>query len=505
MKRLIVCCDGTWNTPEMICPTNVVKIAQAIPDVGNDQIPQIVFYDEGIGTQNVLDKFAGGALGKGIDLNVQQAYRFLALNYKTGDEIYLFGFSRGAYTVRSLAGMIGHAGLLDRYQITEVKEAYELYRNNQSSETAECKSFRKINKSLVSDITFMGCWDTVEALGLPNKIDFIKIDEAFKNRYRFINPKLGKHIKRAAHAVAINETREEFNVTLMKKHSTATARQVTEEWFPGDHGSVGGGTNHKRPLSDVTLKWIMQQTEKSTDLRFDMELAPYSLLEDHTVYFDEEASFIYSQKFRTIPKNAIFHMSAINRYIDIPNYEHALPENVNELIQKVSVGLRPKLKLLKRETEIKVGAKVHALIFSKNHENKTNIKFVKNGTYRLSVANTQFWKDGDLIPCSANGWNLNDNMEMKFKNIARSIIKIGEKFRLKVIDAAEWFELIGRVKGTRKNIDFRIGDGRRLKNSLYVAKKAGTFYAFANDAKTFLVDKYGDNKGWVVLEVERVS
>ncbi|WP_204103257.1 MULTISPECIES: DUF2235 domain-containing protein [Spirulina sp. CCY15215] len=99
-KRLIVCCDGTWQTLESAYPTNVVKIAQGIKTQDSQEIPQILYYDEGLGIENKVDSFFGGSFAVGLSKNVQDAYRFLCFNYDPGDEIYLFGFSRGAYTVR---------------------------------------------------------------------------------------------------------------------------------------------------------------------------------------------------------------------------------------------------------------------------------------------------------------------------------------------------------------------------------------------------------------------
>ncbi|EAW36794.1 DUF2235 domain-containing protein, partial [Lyngbya sp. PCC 8106] len=130
MKRLVVCCDGTWQKLNNPYPTNVVKIAQAIKTIASDGVPQIVFYDEGIGSEGGLDLLLGGAFGQGIDKNIQDGYRFLCLNYNEGDEIYLFGFSRGAYTVRSLAGLIYNSGLLSRPYIRLASQAYELYRDS---------------------------------------------------------------------------------------------------------------------------------------------------------------------------------------------------------------------------------------------------------------------------------------------------------------------------------------------------------------------------------------
>ncbi len=103
MKRLIVCCDGTWQGLTSPCPTNVVKMAQIIKPTAHDGTPQLIYYQAGLGTEHgALDKFTGGVFGLGIDTAIQDAYRFVCLNYEKGDEIYLFGFSRGAYTVRSL-------------------------------------------------------------------------------------------------------------------------------------------------------------------------------------------------------------------------------------------------------------------------------------------------------------------------------------------------------------------------------------------------------------------
>jgi len=136
MKRLVVCCDGTWQNLTSPYPTNVVKIAQAIKP-SSKGISQIVFYDEGVGAGNTAekvlaegDKILGGAFGVGIDNNIQNAYRFLCLNYEPNDEIYLFGFSRGAYTVRSLAGLIRcSGGLLSLPEIRKAPALYEIYRD----------------------------------------------------------------------------------------------------------------------------------------------------------------------------------------------------------------------------------------------------------------------------------------------------------------------------------------------------------------------------------------
>ena len=119
MKRLIICCDGTWNKPDqmdrgVMRPTNVVKIARMIMTQARDGTAQQVYYDKGVGTGDVIDKLFGGAFGVGLKHNVIEAYNFLSRHYEAGDEVWLFGFSRGAYTVRRVVGMVRKCGVLPR-------------------------------------------------------------------------------------------------------------------------------------------------------------------------------------------------------------------------------------------------------------------------------------------------------------------------------------------------------------------------------------------------------
>ena len=114
MKRIVICSDGTWQTPNQDNATHVLEMARAVLPTARDGTTQVVFYDWGVGTDNWLNRMVGGISGKGIDKNIRDCYRFLAYNYQDGDEIYLFGFSRGAYTVRSLAGLIRNCGILTK-------------------------------------------------------------------------------------------------------------------------------------------------------------------------------------------------------------------------------------------------------------------------------------------------------------------------------------------------------------------------------------------------------
>src|SRR5262249_14352914 len=132
MKRLVVCSDGTWNRPDQVshgkaCPTNVTKIARAIAARTDAGVPQYVYYNRGVGT-DWRDHLRGGAFGIGCSETIREAYEYLVRQYEPGDELWFFGFSRGAYTVRSLAGLIRNSGLLRREYADRLDAAYTLYR-----------------------------------------------------------------------------------------------------------------------------------------------------------------------------------------------------------------------------------------------------------------------------------------------------------------------------------------------------------------------------------------
>ncbi|GAB1545330.1 DUF2235 domain-containing protein [Scytonema sp. NUACC21] len=275
MKRLVVCSEGTWQKLESPYPSNVVKLAQAVKPVADDGIPQIVFYDEGIGTDsNIVEQMLGGATGSGIDKNIQDGYRFLCLNYVPGDEIYLFGFSRGAYTVRSLAGMIYCSGLQSRSYISEAPEAYELYRNRGiKPKDQEAVDYRQEHGERVP-IKLLGCFDTVGALGIPPLAISLGIGAQFNQRYKFHDTTLNPCIENALHAMALDEFRDAFTVTPMTKNPKAENQRVRQVWFPGEHGCVGGGTEEYSGLSDAALQWMIDSIR---ELGLGLDLDPSAI------------------------------------------------------------------------------------------------------------------------------------------------------------------------------------------------------------------------------------
>ncbi|QKQ72525.1 DUF2235 domain-containing protein [Nostoc sp. TCL240-02] len=334
MKRLVICCDGTWQQLTSAYPSNVVKLAQSVKPMASDGVAQIVFYDEGVGAEG--QKVLGGATGLGIDRNIEDGYRFLSLNYVPGDEIYLFGFSRGAYTVRSLAGMIYCSGLLDRPHVTKAHEAYELYRKRGvKPKDQEAVEYRQAYGDRVP-ITLLGCFDTVGALGIPGIPAFSKLSEQLNKRYRFHDTTLNKCVQNALHAVAIDEIREVFDVTPMTKHPDAENQRVIQKWFPGGHGCVGGGTEEHSGLSDAALQWMIDSIgEMQLGLDFDTSVIPTGINPNYECNFKNDAGFfkLAGIKFREV-SDVIedLHESTINRLKNRKDYR---PKNLQKIISKL--------------------------------------------------------------------------------------------------------------------------------------------------------------------------
>ncbi|MEB3233589.1 MAG: DUF2235 domain-containing protein [Leptolyngbyaceae bacterium] len=331
MKRLVVCCDGTWQSLEMEVPSNVVKIAQACKPVATDGTAQYVFYDEGLGTsQYLVDKFMGGAFGAGIDENIQDAYRFLCLNYVPGDEVYLFGFSRGAYTVRSLAGLIYCSGLLPRHHVQKITEAYEIYRDrNAGSHSETAKAFGQAYQSEPIPISFMGCWDTVGSLGIPELLPAVPLNNFLNKSYRFHDRTLNPKIQVALHAMAIDENLAPFEVTHMEKDPNHQTPVIKEVWFPGTHGCVGGGTKEFEGLSDGALQWMMAEITDNPQLglEFDQDWTQKAIAPNPATPLApkfEPLRFLLRQA-RRIGSADSLHPSVRQRYDQVSSYR---PQNL---------------------------------------------------------------------------------------------------------------------------------------------------------------------------------
>lgn len=253
-RRLVACCDGTWNTPDRQGhTTNVVRLLRSVKACSDAGITQVTYYHPGVGTGDVLDRAIGGGTGVGLSENVRSAYAFFVDNYRDGDEIFLFGFSRGAYTARSVAGMMAHVGLLRKHHMENFDEVWDYYRQREDVRRAEEQAFLANFPDRVPGerltIRCIGVWDTVGALGIPNS-------RFCQKEYQFHDTTLGPGVEYAFQALAIDEHRKPFAPAIWKAHPTPrVAQQLEQVWFPGVHADIGGGYS-EHVLSDASLFWM---------------------------------------------------------------------------------------------------------------------------------------------------------------------------------------------------------------------------------------------------------
>ncbi len=272
-KHIVVCSDGTGNTAIKDRGTNVFKLFEAVDLNGHrfdpTLTPQVAIYDDGVGTESLKPlKIFAGATGWGLTRNVRLLYKELCRLYDPGDQIFLFGFSRGAFTVRTLGGLINRCGILDTSKLdsagaleSAVKKAYGVYRKyyrtdlakiflREPDPSAETQAFRDLY-CLPGDvpIQFVGVWDTVDAVGTPFRIS--DIINATIYRYKFPDQKLNSSVRHACHAISIDDQRHTFHPLLWEKDD-----RIEQAWFSGAHSNVGGGYP-KQGMSLVALDWMM--------------------------------------------------------------------------------------------------------------------------------------------------------------------------------------------------------------------------------------------------------
>ncbi|MFL6578345.1 MAG: DUF2235 domain-containing protein [Povalibacter sp.] len=299
-KNIIICSDGTGNTALKGRGTNVFKIFESV-DLNShrfhpERSPQVAIYDDGVGTEAFkLMRILGGAAGYGLSRNVRQLYRELCRIYDPGDQIYLFGFSRGAFTVRSLSGFIGTCGIIDPKRLKSsdqldalVERAYRMYRGCYRTwlmrkvlgepKRSATRDFRSEHCHGNEKIHFIGVWDTVDAVGLPLHVS----DLVNKVIYQFKFPDLvmSSSVERAVHALSIDDERQSFHPLIWDEQSPFQPGQSLEQvWFAGVHSNVGGGYP-KQGMSLVALDWIMHHAENA-GLRF---------IESEREYYREHAN-----------------------------------------------------------------------------------------------------------------------------------------------------------------------------------------------------------------------
>jgi uncharacterized protein (DUF2235 family) len=262
-KRLVVCCDGTWNRPDQLddgvaAPTNVSKLALAVAREDENGTAQLLHYQPGVGTRR-FERLRGGAFGLGLSRNVRDCYRFLVETYEPGDELYFFGFSRGAYTARSTVGLVRNCGILRAEHASRIKHAYRLYRNRADRTKPnglEAQAFRRMYAHPDTEIRFVGVWDTVGSLGIP--VDGIRVPMIVTRLWGFHDTDLSSRVRFAYHALAIDEERGPFRPTLWNQQEHASGQTLEQVWFAGVHCDVGGGYADPA-LAEIPLLWMAEK------------------------------------------------------------------------------------------------------------------------------------------------------------------------------------------------------------------------------------------------------
>ena len=352
-RKLIICCDDTWNEPEVYgYPkqkiSNTLKLTQAILPINpQDGSSQIIHYDNRIGSDKRMYTLPGLVPGSGIASSIQEAYRFLANNYTPDDQIFCFGFSRGAYTVRSLCGLLSTVGLLPKKELYRLPYAYRYYQSSQDKRNqnkhSDFLSFNhdSIDSQIVPKIHFLGVWDSVGALGIPAPIRN-RISGKFGLRYH--DTRICDNVENAYQAIAIDEQRSTYQPDLWT--DAGNAKEVMQVWFSGSHGNIGGGYPDSG-LSDITLNWMVKLAQNH-GLAFERGYLEEELEQNYKGQIYDSYSSLYRtlehlhlKPFIRKPLEPIYgingeqyaceeyiHPSVINRWHDSSAYYR--PDNLNE-------------------------------------------------------------------------------------------------------------------------------------------------------------------------------
>ena len=500
MRNLIVCCDGTWNDPKnkdggVPAPTNVRKLFEAV-DLESPDPVQLTRYQSGVGTGGLLDKALGGVLGFGLGEDIRDCYQWLSDKYQAGDNIFIFGFSRGAFSARSLAGMICKFGLVD-FNHSTFKRRDDLIKHIYQDAFIENKPLnRKIAFMEASNrVAFVGVWDTVGALGIPDDKAFLNIFDR-KKKHRFPDVSLSPNVSQARHAVALNEARGSFTPTLWDtERDDASIKQI---WFPGVHSDIGGGYR-ETGLSDITLHWMIREAADNypgfDGIRFKEGMVeqiggnPGGMLHD---------SYTGAMKvLHTVPRSIP----------DLVKDQQQLDSSVTQRRNNppIQQGAYLPVKTFRNGT-------IEIDIYAKHQWYWTGIYLEAGKTYEFSAAGE--WMDAS-IPAgpegAANGefrvgkaahlvGSLFGKLEQGWNKVTHN--KQGDFYFSRRVESAPWFALIGAIaNGGNPNPDgtaqlptqFYIGKHYKLE-----VKQSGYLYCFANDAWNY----YGNNRGYVSLTVK---
>ena len=321
MKNVVICCDGTLaKIAERSQNTNVVRLYERLVD----NTAQATYYDSGIGTygrvgsgiQRSWQTVQEAAWGAGITRKIETAYRYLMDTYDHGDRVYLFGYSRGAHTVRLLAQMLDRCGLLPRGSQHLIPHATDIFRMEESERSDHlAREFRYV-MSRDCPVHFVGVWDTVASVGFGPM-----------RRY-FRNQPLTPNIRYGYHAMAIDERRKQFRPARWREERLVTGQTVQQVWFAGYHADIGGQAGADRAVSDKPLIWMLRRgREQDLLLRPNWEghldCEGIGALRPSDRYIWRLPTFTEGRQLRS---DDWVHQSVIDRIEALPEYDPGLPE-----------------------------------------------------------------------------------------------------------------------------------------------------------------------------------
>ena len=505
-KNIILCCDGTWNNinnadGKVISPTNVVQLYNSLAKIDQNGIPQHRYYHPGVGTEgSKLDRIIEGITGDGLDKNIKSAYRELCEYYQDGDKIFLFGFSRGAYTVRSLSGFIALVGLLEIDNLDEQEiwdridhvysQGYRLKNETRSNWNTKNWHFKNPEHQLIP-IHFMGVWETVGALGIPDYLITLNLLDRL-NDYTFHDTVISKNIKTARHAVALDEQRASFQPTLWADENEPN-QDVQQVWFAGVHSDIGGGYQ-ANGLAQVALRWMINEAMQY-ELAFNTDYTRQITPNEYDILHDSYSGIfkLFPCIPRSIPRldSEAIHITAQNRQ-QFPPIRQSPYHQVTTLPTAIN-------------------------IYAMQPWNQTGIWLEKGISYSFKADG--IWMDGSIKATPQGSQDgvfkiaelahvfgtLLGKIEDQYKKLTGN--KNTDYYFTRRQESMPWFCLVGIIANgkTIENADqtqkmyfepheaFQIGSG-----TAYTPKQSGYFYAYANDAWNC----YSNNRGRVNLAIQ---
>ncbi|OYD77422.1 UNVERIFIED_ORG: uncharacterized protein (DUF2235 family) [Burkholderia sp. CF145] len=480
-RRLFVCCDGTWNSDSdefqgVPVPSNVVRFFNALSERDEEGIEQLRYYHVGVGAnEGRYRRMVAGAFGTGLSRDIRSAYKWLSDHYDDTSEIFVIGFSRGAFTARSLVGMLRRCGLPRSATWALVKEAWRTYRLDPQKKTTEeqQRDFRAKHGASPS-IRFLGVWDTVGALGIPENVDLFGF---WKNRFRFHDTNLSPDVKRAVQALAIDEQRNSFFPTLWTSCDGNDQQRVSQVWFPGVHADIGGGYK-ETGLSDVTLKWMISEAAvcgASFDGNMTQQVedaGPNSMSSVHGVLHNSLTSLYQRIGYR--PRSFPLLKRGSRRG----------SESVSDLA--LARQDNPPISQAPYRPNVSVAKGIEVRVFARPLWNWTGIYMTEGSRYLFNVSAGQTWVD----------WRTRSGAAGTAGSWVQRLVSWSKR-----VKDANWFELCGAIAYSAQPsvggvppalFYFRIGSGVEM-----LAPASGYLYCFANDAQW----AYGNNSGSIRVEV----